>query len=52
MGTWMRDTRELQDTVADLEDGVTDALDHLRSGRIERAVRILEKLEPDPEDKD
>ncbi len=43
------DVSELQDHVADLEDGVADALEHLRSGRLERAIRTLEKIEPEPE---
>ncbi len=48
------DVADLQDQVADLQDGVADALEHLRSGRIERAVRSLEKVEPEEpaEDKD
>jgi hypothetical protein len=41
------DVGELQDQVADLEDGVADALDHLRAGRIDRAVRALERVEPE-----
>jgi hypothetical protein len=44
------DVAELQDQVADLEDGVADALDHLRAGRIDRAVKALERVEPEPED--
>jgi hypothetical protein len=44
------DVGELQDQVADLEDGVADALDHLRAGRIDRAVKALERVEPEPED--
>ena len=41
---------ELQDQVVDLQDGVVDALEHLRAGRIDRAVKALEKVEPEPED--
>ena len=41
------DVGELQDQVADLEDGVADALDHLRAGRIDRAVKALERVEPE-----
>ena len=44
------DVGELQDQVADLQDGVADALDHLRAGRIDRAVKALERVEPEPED--
>ncbi len=44
------DVGELQDQVTDLEEGVADALDHLRAGRIDRAVKALEKVEPEPED--
>jgi hypothetical protein len=44
------DVRDLEDSLSDYEDGVVDALEHLRSGRIERAVRVLEKLEPEDED--
>jgi hypothetical protein len=44
------DVAELQDQVAELEDGVADALDHLRAGRIDRAVKALERVEPEPED--
>lgn len=46
------DVGDLQDAIADLEDGVADALEHLRAGRIERAVRALEKVEPEPEPED
>jgi len=41
------DVGELQDQVADLQDGVADALDHLRAGRIDRAVKALERVEPE-----
>ena len=44
------DISELQDQVADLQDGVADALEHLRAGRIDRAVKALERVEPEPED--
>ena len=44
------DVGELQDQVADLQDGVADALAHLRAGRIDRAVKALERVEPEPED--
>ena len=43
------DVGELQDQVADLQDGVADALEHLRAGRIERAVKALERVEPEEE---
>ena len=41
------DVGELQDQVAGLQDGVADALDHLRAGRIDRAVKALERVEPE-----
>ncbi len=44
------DPEELQDRIADLEDGAVDALEHLRSGRIEKAVRALERVAPEEEE--
>ena len=43
------DVRDLADDLSDYQDGVVDALEHLRGGRIERAIRTLEKLEPEEE---
>ena len=41
------DTRELEDTIGEMSDGVADALEHLRAGRIDRGIRALEKIEPE-----